>query len=104
MASNGGSQKVNIQIAYDGRGTLDKIVPVNSNLSDASLSPNGKEFAYTFRGEVFVSSIEAGTTKRITNTPWQERSVSFSPDGKSLVYAAEVENSWNIYTTFYCKG
>ena len=36
--------------------------------------------------------------KRITNTPGQERSVSFSPDGRTLVYAAERENNWNIYT------
>lgn len=99
MTPGSQAQKVSIQIAFDGRGTLDKIVPVNSNLSGASLSPNGKEFAYIFRGEVFVSSIEEGTTKRITNTPWQERSVDFSPDGRSLVYAAEVENSWNLYTT-----
>jgi len=90
-------EKVNISITFDGRQTLDKIVKVNNGFTEASLSPNGKEFAYVFRGEIFVSSVEHGTTKRITDTPWQERSVSFSPDGKSLIYAAEVNNSWNIY-------
>ncbi|PKP34463.1 MAG: peptidase S41 [Bacteroidetes bacterium HGW-Bacteroidetes-17] len=98
MDSGNEPKKINIQIAYDGRGTLDKIVPVSAGFTDASLSPNGQEFAYVFRGEIFVSSIEHGTTKRITNTPWQERSVSFSPDGRSLVYAAEVDNSWNVYS------
>ncbi len=43
--------------------------------------------------------MEGGITKRITNTPWQERSVGFSPDGRSLVYAAERDGSWNVYTT-----
>jgi len=98
MAPGSQPQKVNIQIGYDGRGTLDKVVPVNREFTEASLSPNGKEFAYVFRGEVFVSSIEHGTTKRVTNTPWQERSVSFSPDGRSLIFAAEVNNSWNVYS------
>jgi len=92
-------QKVNITIANDGRTPLEKNVQVNDNFTEAKLSPNGKEFAYVFRGEIFVSSIEGGITKRITNTPWQERSVSFSPDGRSLVYAAEKDNSWNVYTT-----
>ena len=90
-------EKVKVSIAFDGRQTLDKIVKVNSGFTDASLSPNGKEFAYVFRGEIFVSSVDHGTTKRITNTPWQERRVRFSPDGRSLVYAAEVNNSWNLY-------
>ncbi len=89
--------KVEIQIGYDGRGTLPKPVPV-SNFTEARLSPNGKEFVYVFRGEIFVSSIDHGTTKRITNTARQERSVSFSPDGKTLIYAAETDSSWNIYT------
>lgn len=92
-------KKININIANDGRSSLDKIIPVNGSFTEAKLSPNGKEFAYIYHGEIFVTSVEGGITKRITNTPWQERSVSFSPDGKSLVYAAEKDNNWNIYTT-----
>ncbi|WP_460218284.1 S41 family peptidase [Psychroserpens sp. MEBiC05023] len=99
MSPNGTPQKVNITINYDGRSTLDKIVPVNNGFRETELSPNGKEVVYVFRGEIFVSNIDNGTTKRITNTPYQERSVSFSPDGKSLIYAAEVNNSWGIYET-----
>jgi tricorn protease len=91
-------KKINIMIAADGRSNIDKIVPVNEGFTEAKLSPNGKEFAYVFRGEIFVTSMEGGITKRITNTPWQERSVSFSPDGRSLVYAAEKDNNWNVYS------
>lgn len=92
-------QKVNISLANDGRTPVLKNEQVNDDFTEARLSPNGKEFAYVFRGEIFVTSIEGGITKRITNTPYQERSVSFSPDGRSLVYAAEKDNNWNVYTT-----
>lgn len=96
---NGGEPvKLNVRIAADGRTAIDKIVPVNGGFTEAKLSPNGKEFAFAFRGEIFVSSVDGGATKRITNTPWQERSVSFSPDGRSLVFAAEKNNNWNVYT------
>ncbi len=98
LQPGGEPQKVKITIAADGRNGIDKIIPVNEGFSEAKLSPNGKEFAYVYRSEIFVSSVEGGITKRITNTPWQERSVSFSPDGRTLVFAAEKDKSWNIYT------
>lgn len=92
-------QKVSIQIATDSRLNLEKILPVSGNITEIALSPNNKEVAFVFRGEVFVSSLQGGITKRITNTPQQERSVSFSPDGRSLLYAGERNGSWNIYQT-----
>jgi len=93
------AEKVAINIKGSAGVPEDKIVPVNEGFTEGRLSSNGKEFAYIFRGEIFVSSMDGGYTKRITNTPYQERSVSFSPDGRSLLYAAEVDNSWNLYTT-----
>ena len=99
MAPGGEPTKVPVRIAVDGRSALDEVVPVNEHFTEATLSPNGKEFVYVFRGEIFVTAMEGGVTKRITDTPWQERSVGFSPDGRSLVYAAERDSSWNVYTT-----
>jgi tricorn protease len=94
----GDAQKVSIRIMEDGRTTLDKVLPVNGGVTEMTLSPNGKEIAFVFRGEIFVTSVDGGITKRVTNTPWQERSVNWSPDGRTLVYAAEKDKNWNIYT------
>lgn len=99
MAPGGTPEKIEVYIPYDGRDNIDEVVKVNSRFTEATLAPSGKEVAYVFRGEIFVSSLEKGTTKRITNTPWQERSVDFSPDGRTLVYAGEHNNSWNLYQT-----
>lgn len=94
---NGEAKKVNISIITDERFNKKQNLVKNSGATEMSVSPNGKEVAFVLRGEIFVTSIEGGTTKRITNTPQQERSVSFSSDGRSLVFAAERENIWAIH-------
>jgi Tol biopolymer transport system component len=92
-------QKVTVSMQIDPDIKETEFMHLTSGASEMALSPNGKEIAVIIRGEVFVTSVDYATTKRITNTPEQERSVSFSPDGRSLVYASERNNSWNIYTT-----
>lgn len=90
-------KKVKVQVSADSRFNPEKIVSVNQDVTEMALSPNEKEIAFLHRGEVFVASVKEGTTKRITNTPEQERNISFSPDGKSILYAGERNGSWNIY-------
>lgn len=90
---------VSISINLDGRYNETKTIPINGGISSMAVSPNGKEVAFISRGEVFVSSVEKGTTKRITNTPEQERTVDFSPDGRAILYAGERDGSWNLYET-----
>lgn len=91
------AQKLSVRISTDTRANTEKILPINAGVTQVVLSPNGKELAFVVRGEVFVTSVEGGITKRITNTPSQERTVQFTPDGRSLIYAAERGDSWDIY-------
>ncbi|MBQ1912309.1 MAG: PD40 domain-containing protein [Bacteroidales bacterium] len=65
--------------------------------SSMALSPNGKEIALVMRGDVFVTSVDFSTTRRITNTAEQERGVSFSKDGRELYYSSERNGCWSIY-------
>jgi len=95
----GAPRKVEIRLGVDGRAQLERILPVNGGVTEFVPSPNGKEVAFVFRGEVFVASLEGGHTRRITSTPGQERSVGFSPDGRTLIYAAERNGSWDLVTT-----
>jgi Tol biopolymer transport system component/C-terminal processing protease CtpA/Prc len=99
LANGGSPKKLSIQIYNDGRQNVEKNIPVNGNVGEFVLSPNGKEIAFVTRGEVFVTSVDGTQTKRITNTPQQERMVSWSVDGKTLIYAAERNDNWDIYTT-----
>ncbi len=90
-------RKVPVQIATGERYSMTELHAVKGGATELALSPNGKEVAFVYRGEVFVSSVVEGTTRRITHTPEQERSVSFSPDGRRLLYATERDSSWDVY-------
>ena len=92
-------EKVKITIATDDRAAEAKTEVFTSDVGEMALSPNGKEVAFIIRGEVFVASVEGGATKRITNTEVEERNVSFSPDGKAILYASERNQRWGIYQT-----
>ncbi len=92
-------QKVNISLIADEKENETEYLTFTSGATEMDLSPNGKEIVFIVRGEVYVTSVDYETTKRITNTPQQERSVSFSPDGRSILYASERDSSWNIYQT-----
>ncbi len=91
--------KVNITLSVDEKENETAFMTYTSDATEMDLSPNGKEIVFIVRGEVFVTSVDYKTTKRITNTPQQERSVSFSPDGRSILYASERDSSWNLYQT-----
>ncbi|PST85244.1 peptidase S41 [Pedobacter yulinensis] len=99
LSPGGQPRKVQVLIANETPSEIEKNIPINSNVSEYALSPNGREIAFVSRGEVFVASVENGQTKRLTSTPQQERMIDWSPDGKTLIYAAERKGSWDIYKT-----
>ncbi len=72
---------------------------VSNGIRSFAASPNGKEVAIVSRGDVYITSIDYNTTKRITDTPEQERDVSFSKDGKTIYYSSERNGFWGVYAT-----
>lgn len=70
----------------------------HGNASSMAVSPDGKEVAFVLRGEVYVTDTKYKTTRRITDTPAQERCVAFSPDGRTLVYDSDRDGQWQLFT------
>jgi len=89
-------EKVHIQIALTDSQPASRIKSFSEHATEMALSPNGKEIALVVRGDIYVTSIEYGQTKRITNSPEQKRNVSFGPDGRHLVFAAEYNQPWSL--------
>jgi Tol biopolymer transport system component/C-terminal processing protease CtpA/Prc len=96
MKAGSSAKKLAVSILADNRKNDEQVIRVSTG-SGISVAPNGKEVAFVFRGEVFVTSVDGGVTKRITNTPDQETSVGFSPDSKSIIYSSERNNKWSVY-------
>jgi len=90
-------KKVGIKIRTDRRYNEAVIELINGDASDFEVSPNGKEIAFIVRGEVFVTAVDYSSTKRITDTPEQERNLDFNSDGSKLLYSGERNGSWNVY-------
>lgn len=90
--------KVNITIVAEPTANTEQVVRVTSGSLQA-VSPNGKEIAFIYKGDVFVTAIDGGITKQITKTPEQESAVSFNNDGKKIIYGSERNGTWGIYET-----
>ncbi|MFY0715084.1 PD40 domain-containing protein [Seonamhaeicola sp. NFXS20] len=89
-------KKLSIKVRDDSAYETFKNIDI-SDVSEFKVSPNGKEIAFVNRGEVFVTGVDDSRTKRITNTPQQERMINWSPDGKTLLFSGENDTSWDIY-------
>lgn len=90
-------EKVAIVIRTQNAENNVEYVSIDGGVMEMDIAPNGKEIAFISRGEVFVTSVDGALTKRLTNTPEQERFVKFTPDGKSVAYASERGGKWAIY-------
>ena len=95
MRQGGQPSKVNISLWHDDSDQIQNL-SFTRGATDAAVSPDGKMVAFIVRGEVFVTSVEYSTTKRITNTPEAENWVSWGADNRTLAYATERNGNWEL--------
>lgn len=95
QATGGKPQKVAIDLTHDDGEQISRL-KFSSGAREATVSPDGKQVAFIIRGEVFVTSVEYNTTKRITNTPQAEKYLTWGADNRTLAYASERNGNWQL--------
>ena len=95
MQPDGKPEKVKIDMTVDRNDTLTK--KRFSRGQEAVVSPDGKQMAVVYRGDVFVTSVDHESMKQITQTPQAEADPCWSKDGNALYYTSQRDGHYNIY-------
>ncbi len=90
-------QKLQITITSDVDEPPLKKLSFTSGATSAANSPDGKQIAFTVRGDVFVTSADYATTKQVSRSVAEEADVDFGADNRSLVYSSYRDGRWNVY-------
>ncbi len=88
-------EKVRISITADYPSDIETITTTRGG-REATVSPNGKNVAFLYRGDVYVTSVEYPTTKQVTDTPEAETDLTWGNDS-TLFFTSERDGRYNIY-------
>ncbi|MDX1555918.1 MAG: hypothetical protein R3212_07830, partial [Xanthomonadales bacterium] len=56
-----------------------------------------EHLAFVYAGDLWVSGTDGSHPRRLTSHPADERNPVFSPDGRSIAFAAEYEGNLDVY-------
>ncbi len=68
-----------------------------ANATQAAFTDDGLETAFIAGGDVWVMDTELTEPRRVTATPEEERSVTFAPEGKSMVFVSETGGQIDLW-------
>lgn len=58
---------------------------------------NQSHIAFTYAGKIWLVERTGGVAKRLTNTPNEETSPVFSPDGRRIAFSRSNGNDWDVF-------
>ena len=66
-------------------------------MRDVKISPDGKTIAFTYKGDIYTVPVTGGTARRLTTSTSFESTPIWSPDGKTIAFASDLEGGQDIY-------
>lgn len=62
-----------------------------------ALSPDGKELAFVYRGDIWMASSSGGPARPLTQHVEADANPVFSPDGRWVAFASKRSGNWDIF-------
>ncbi|MDO4948596.1 MAG: S41 family peptidase [Bacteroidales bacterium] len=66
-------------------------------LRDVQISPNGREIAFCYKGDIYKVNVEGGNAVRLTTQDSYESFPVWSPDGKTIAFASDRTGSQDLF-------
>ena len=63
-----------------------------------SISPDGKNVAFSYKGDIYIVDSQGGEARQLTSNVSYDYSPIWSPDGKSLAFASDRYGNFDIFT------
>ena len=63
-----------------------------------SISPDGEQVAFSFKGDIYIVDSRGGLSRQITTNMAYDYAPVWSPDGKTLAFASDRSGNFDVYT------
>ncbi len=67
-------------------------------LRNSVISPDGKEIAFRYKGDIYVVSTQGGQARQLTHGTDFESAPVWSPDSKTIAFSSDDKGSLDVYT------
>jgi tricorn protease len=100
------AQKISLMVTSDEKQTTRRREKLNSGVSEAEPSPDGKNFAFGLRGDIWtvvmdkpkgIAGKNAEFARRLTEWVGDDSDFSWAPDGKKLYFTSDREFNTRLY-------
>jgi tricorn protease len=91
-------RKIAIEVNADDKSNTERTVTFTRDATEFALSPDEKNAVISVHGELFLIKVpEGGKATRLTESTAYDHGASFSPDGKSILFASDRSGVEDLY-------